>query len=99
MWSSREVLTISIATGLLFCFVTIYAQNAMANYVNRQILEKTTNANPLVGTGLAALALPCQSNDPPQRRQHQEKEEEEEQEKRPATAPAGSGSRWTPIST
>lgn len=88
MWSSKEVLFISIATGFVFCFATIYAQNAMRKYVNLQIQEKT--GNPLIGTTLASR-IPQQTDtqtdpDPPHAPRFR-------------SAPPGCGTRWTPLPT
>lgn len=97
MWSSKELLFISIATGFVFCFATIYAQNAMTKYVNRQVAEKTST-NPLIGTGLV-------SN--PQQQHHQERVSHQKQIDTKGhehvfeqhNAPPGSGTRWTPLPT
>jgi hypothetical protein len=91
MWSSKEVLLISIATGFIFCFATIYAQNSMTKYVNRKIQEKT-GANPLIGTGLASVAQHPQ--------QHlQEQADLQYDSAKVHNAPPGSGKRWTPLTT
>ena len=91
MWSSKEVLLISIATGFVFCFATIYAQNKLTKYVNRQV-EKKTGGNPLIGMGLASR--------PQQQQQYQHPQDAKIQ---PVSAfhsaPQGSGSRWTPLPT
>ncbi|CAN0577081.1 unnamed protein product [Ectocarpus sp. 12 AP-2014] len=91
MWSSKEVLFISIATGFVFCFATIYAQNAMTRYVNHRVAEKTAS-NPLIGMGL--VSEPSQ--------QHQQQNVRVKDHARVSeihSAPPGSGARWTPLST
>lgn len=94
MWSSKDVLMISIATGLVFCFATMYAQNAMTKYVDRQVQQRN-GGNPLVGMGLAS----------PAPRQHQVRppEEKESHSSEPVvelhSAPPGAGARWTPLPT
>ena len=93
MWSSKEVLLISIATGFMFCFATIYAQNSMTKYVNRKIQEKTW-ANPLIGTGLESVPRL------PQRQRHvQEQADLQNDSPKKHNAPPGSGKRWTPLAT
>jgi len=89
MWSSKEVLLISIATGFVFCFATIYTQNAMTKYVNRQVEEKT-GGNPLIGMGLAQR---------PERQEqlYQDQSSYTKTQKFVRKAPSGSGSRWTPL--
>ncbi|CAM9105395.1 unnamed protein product [Ectocarpus sp. 8 AP-2014] len=91
MWSSKEVLLISIATGFVFCFATIYVQNAMTTYVNRRVAEKT-GSNPLIGMGLVSK---------PQRDYHQEnvRIKDHTRVSEIHRAPPGSGARWTPLST
>ena len=100
MWSSKEVLFISVATGLVFCFATIYVQNAVTKYVNRRVQERSCE-NPLVGTGVAARL-----SDHP--RKHQEIPWDEISQRAAVTssnvpqqhvAPPGSGTRWTPLVT
>lgn len=87
MWSSKEVLFISIATGFVFCFATIYAQNAMTKYVNRQIQEKS-GANPFIGMGLA-----------PRTQREQQLPQKEQLPVKVRDSPPGSGTRWTPLPT
>ena len=97
MWSSKEVLFISIATGFVFCFATIYTQNAVTRYVNHRVAEKTTS-NPLIGMGLV-------SKQPQQQRQQQQQQQQQQHHTNHArvseihSAPPGSGARWTPLST
>ncbi|CAN0557845.1 unnamed protein product [Ectocarpus sp. 8 AP-2014] len=93
MWSSKEVLFISIATGFVFCFATVYAQNAMSRYVNHCVAEKTAS-NPLIGMGLVSK--------PSQQKQHLQQNVLVSDHARVSeirSAPAGSGARWTPLST
>lgn len=92
MWSSKEVLIISIATGFVFCFATIYAQNAMTKYVNHQVQQKT-GTNPLMGMGLAPMIQQQQT----QKQQEQTNISNNAPELR--SAPPGSGNRWTPLPT
>ena len=106
MWSSKEVLFISIATGFVFCFATIYVQNAVTKYVTRQVEEKA-GANPLIGMGLASR---------PQQRQNVQQSgvsgvtAHANVSELPSvaahanvselpSAPPGSGSRWTALPT
>ncbi|CAM9209242.1 unnamed protein product [Pylaiella littoralis] len=86
MWSSKEVALISIATGFVFCFATICAQNKMKDYINQQVKAKTQN--PLIGMGLA------------RRQQEPEMVAADTGSESAAfrSAPPGSGTRWTPIS-
>lgn len=94
MWSSKEVLLISIATGFVFCFATMYVQNTITKYVNRQVQERNSG-NPLLAMGLASPA--------PQ--QHQDRTPEQKESARSALvaklhcAPPGAGARWTPLPT
>ncbi|CBN80352.1 EsV-1-48 [Ectocarpus siliculosus] len=92
MWSSKEVLFISIATGFVFCFATIYAQNAMSRYVNHCVAEKTA-ANPLIGMGL--VSKPSQQ----QRVQQNVLVSDHASVADIHSPPPGSGARWTPLST
>lgn len=83
MWSSKEVFCISIASGLVFCFTTIYIQKRVKDYVNQQVKEKTQN--PLIGMGLA-------------RRQHVDGPVVAAAGSETfRSAPPGSGTRWTPL--
>ncbi|CAM9101343.1 unnamed protein product [Ectocarpus sp. 12 AP-2014] len=103
MWSSKEVLFISIATGFVFCFATIYAQNAVTRYVNRQVQEKT-GANPLIGMGL--VSRPQREHQQQSMHQQQQEHREQAQQEQAVSpvselqsAPPGSGARWTPLPT
>ncbi len=87
-WSSKEVLMISIATGLVFCFATIYAQHAMAKYVDKKVCEKTRQ-NPFVGMGLVSERKSQSSQTP---------EDQTALHNLDSSPPPGSGTRWTPLS-
>lgn len=99
MWSSKELLIISIATGLVFCFATLYAQNAMTTYVNRKVAEKT-GTNPLIGTGLVSNPQQQHQQQRELVRHHNKSDGKGHQRifEQP-NAPPGSGTRWTPIPT
>lgn len=86
-WSSKDVLFISVATGFVFCFATIYVQQAMKKYVEKQVYEKTRQ-NPLVGMGLVS-----EKSRPQQERPVNHKIVPEVH----ASPPPGSGKRWTPL--
>lgn len=94
MWSSKEVLFISVATGLVFCFATIYVQNAVSKYVSRRVQERS-GGNPLVGTGVASEPLEYPV------KQHQVSRgvvgNDAREEVQLRDAPPGSGTRWTPL--
>ena len=47
MWTSKEVLLISIAAALASCFATFYAQRKFTSYIERKVQAKTIN--PLLG--------------------------------------------------
>ncbi|CAM9090593.1 unnamed protein product [Ectocarpus sp. 12 AP-2014] len=108
MWSSKELCIISVATGLVFCFATLYAQSAVSKYVERRVFERS-RANPLIGMGLASelrppehhpgngLSSPSQSH-PPRVRDNEKVESVVHGSKIP-DAPPGSGTRWTPLPT
>ncbi|CAM9816785.1 unnamed protein product [Ectocarpus sp. 4 AP-2014] len=89
MWSSKELLFISIAMGLVFCCTTIYAQPTFTELVNRQIPinNQATAANPLLGTGLARC--PGRSDG--------DESTGDSQAWVYSSAPPGSGRRWTPL--
>lgn len=80
------MLFISIATGFIFCFATIYAQNAMTNYVNRQVLKKT-GENPMVHMALASNVVQQEKNSSLRNTPGPEVH----------SPPPGSGERWTPL--
>lgn len=103
MWSSKELVIISIATGLVFCLATMYAQSAVSKYVDRRVLEKS-GGNPLIGMGLASEPREQQ----PHQHQHQHQNQTQSQEEGPHVGrapgvadvpPPGSGTRWTPVPT
>lgn len=43
MWTTKEVIIISLATGLAFCFATIYSQRKMQQYIDNKVSEKSSN--------------------------------------------------------
>jgi len=92
MWSSKDVLLISIATGFIFCFATIYVQNSMTRYVNRKVQEKIV-VNPFVGMGLASDTQQYQEVHPKQEINPLQNESYTQM------CPPGSGKRWTPLPT
>lgn len=106
MWTNKEVILISLATGLAFCFATIYTQNKFHQYVENKVTEKSTN--PLASLlsnetrGLGQMRLPDMpvTQTPPQQSLRQEPHvhvPEPEPQKKFHDCPPGSGERWTPL--
>ena len=99
MWTTKEVVLISIATGLAFCFATIYSQNKFNSYVNKKIEQQSSN--PLLGIipstpvqNNTNTSVKYQTHEPIQ---HIEPVEPIQQQVRYHTPPDGAGSRWTPL--
>lgn len=103
MWTTKEVVIISIATGLAFSFATIYSQRKLNSYVNQKIEQQSVN--PLLGI---VPSVPVQNNT---HYQHEntnapviQQSYEPIQQKEPIqhkvryhTPPDGAGTRWTPL--
>lgn len=47
MWTTREVLLISIASAIAACFTTFYVQGKFASYIDSKV--KSKSENPLLG--------------------------------------------------
>lgn len=102
MWTTKEVLIISIATGLVFSFATIYSQRKFQSYIETKVTEKT--GNPLLGL----VPQPPINNEI---QQHIEVAQSPSPIHEPAhnvqfsntpvvryhVPPDGAGSRWTPL--
>lgn len=86
-------MVISIATGLVFCLGTLYAQNAVRRYVEEQVEKKAGGNNPLVGTGL--LSTPPLVDKTASHASKPQKHAVQQS----ARTPPGCGERWTPLPT
>lgn len=95
MWSSKEVLLISIATGLAFCFATIYAQKKFQSYVDNRVKEKTGNPFMSMVPDMEALASTPMKNE--SANVHQAPRSSPRNEITYHEPPPGSGERWTPL--
>jgi hypothetical protein len=100
MWTTKEVLFISIATGLAFSFATIYSQRKLKSYIDQKLSEKS--GNPLLGIVSQPPINDCKEI------QYQLEKSTFPVQEAPLPAsiepqimyqapPEGSGSRWTPL--
>ena len=103
MWNNKELFLISLATGLVFCFATIYAQNKFRQYIDNKVTEKSSNPlASLIHTEtrhlgqMATMATPIPIQQPVMQEPHQQSPPPELQ-KRFHDCPPGSGERWTPL--
>ena len=103
MWNNKELFLISLATGLVFCFATIYTQNKFRQYIDNKVTEKS--ANPLASLiptetrdlgQMATMATPIPTQQPVMQEPQQQTPPPEPQ-KRFHDCPPGSGERWTPL--
>ncbi len=100
MWTTKEVLVVSIVTGLAFCFATVYTQRKIQRYIDGKVSERSAT-NPLaslLGSGAppSSPLSPLETQRdrappvagtaaaPPPRARVHEK-------------PPGAGERWTPL--
>lgn len=104
MWTNKEVILISLATGIAFCFATIYTQKKFHEYVDNKVTEKSIS--PLASLlsketrGLGQMRLPDMPNiqNPLQQRQEPSGPvPDTEPQKKFHESPPGSGERWTPL--
>lgn len=112
MWTNKELFLISLATGLVFCFATIYTQKKFHQYVDNKVTEKS--ANPLASLlpneirdtrnnrDLGQMRLPevpsiHAPTHQPVLNEPQQNMTPQEPQKRFHDSPPGSGERWTPL--
>ena len=109
MWTTKEVIIISLATGLAFFFATIYSQRKIQQYIDNKVSERSSNPlHKLVqdNTQLASMgptgpakpiqpAKPTGPTEPTEPTGHMEHVEHVEQ--RYHVPPPGAGERWTPL--
>ncbi len=103
MWTNKELVLISLATGLVFCFATIYTQNKFHQYIDNKVTEKSSNPlESLIATGTMGLGQMGTATTPAPIQQ-QVVQETQQQAPTPGhkkmfhDPPPGSGERWTPL--
>lgn len=98
MWTTKEVVIISLATGIAFIFATIYSQRKIHQYIDNKITEKSTNPLASLLTKDMALAIPAASlGAPAQDTRIVEEIPPAPIEPKFHTPPPGAGERWTPL--
>lgn len=105
MWTTKEVVIISIATGLAFCFATIYSQRKVQQYIDNKVIEKSINPlSSLMNNDMTFLGknntMPIVESQPTVQ---QESPAQENKNNVPIKkqiyhdTPPGAGERWTPL--
>ena len=98
MWTTKEVLLISIASALASFFATFYIQNKFASYIEGKVKAKTTD-HPLLGfmhTDPMSVSKPVyQKTMEPNSFEQMSTLATPEIKFHPS--PPGSGTKWTPI--
>jgi len=95
MWTTKEVVIISIATGLACCFATIYTQRRIQQYIDNKVTERSINPfsklinKEITPVGKSPQLIPVQETlvpepSPPKTQVFHE-------------TPQGAGERWTPL--
>ena len=104
MWTTKEVVIVSLATGLAFCFATIYSQRKIQMYIDNKVIEKsgnplarlipseTANVGQNMSLGTSVYSAPTVK--PVQDVNHEAPPVET---RRLHESPPGSGERWTPL--
>lgn len=101
MWTTKELFLISVSTGIVFCFITLYSQRKLRQYIDRKVVETSSNPlSSLVNTGLTIEkentgSLGQKMGMGFDNHEHQEPPLEIKVPETPKPPP-GSGERWTP---
>jgi len=95
MWTTKEVIIISIATGLACCFATIYTQRKIQQYIDSKVTERSISPlSKLINREITSVGqsmpitsmedVPVPTAEPPKAQVFHE-------------TPQGAGERWTPL--
>lgn len=101
MWTTKEVVIISLATGLAFLFATIYSQRKIQQYIDNKVTEKSTN--PLSSLLTKDMVSTVQSVSLGAPEEHRQEVEQLGRSTPPPKKqefhepPPGAGERWTPL--
>ena len=99
MWTTKEVLLISIATSLATFFSTFYVQKRFASYIDGKVQAKTGD-NPLLGLTNNSFSQPISIpiyNKPTEPSSFGQMQTIATPELQFHPSPPGSGKKWTPL--